>query len=254
VKGYVKFGLVFWWLMGAFSMRAATGLIGSVVYVCSHAQTQVEVIDESDTAKRFSGGVDFEGIFRFPDLPPAQYSITITDRGFRDLTLHGLIIAPGVLKDIGPLRMMSPDVCVNGGPTLRIADGKLEMLDLCAVDFKDETPWCDVTLGVRGPVLPLDDLPEGFAFQTAEDGVYLIPGRGVSFSLNPSTVTDKHGCVNAVYVPGRIRIDSLPPGSRACVRTRWGRYAELRFKEEIAPGQKTATVEFTSWGIKNEYR
>jgi hypothetical protein len=248
VKGYVKYGLVCCWLMGVLPLLAATGLIGSVVYICSNAQTQVEVIDASDTAKRFSAGVDSEGIFRFPDVPPGQYSIRITDRGFRDLTLHGVTIAPGVLKDIGPLRMISTGVCVGGGPTVRIADGKLDTLDLCAVDFKDQTPWCTVTLGVRGPILPLDDLPEGFGFHTAEDGVCLIPGRGVSFSLNPSTVTNKHGCVNAAYAPGRSRIDSLPPGSRACVRTRWGRYAEIRFREEeTAPNQKTATVDFTSW-------
>ena len=66
------------------------------------------------------------------------------------------------------------------------------MLDLCAVNFRDQSPECIVSIGVRGPMLPQDwrDGDQGFAFHTSENAVYLIP-LGVEFSLNPATVTDQ---------------------------------------------------------------
>jgi hypothetical protein len=246
-------GLVCCWLMGAFSLQAATGLIGSVtgMWVLPR-DTRVEVVGESDTTRRFTGNLDSEGIFRFPEIPSGQYSIKITAGGFRELTLHAVTIEPGVLKDIGPLHLISPcedtpnTVCAGSIGLLRMTDGfeKLEMIDSCAVDLHDPAAGCIVALGMREPSLPQDwREEEGFAFHTADGGVYLIP-LDVSFSLNPSTVTDRHGCTNAPYLPGNIRIDSLPPGSRVCVLTRRGRYAELRLRDTIAPGQRRATVEY----------
>jgi hypothetical protein len=253
----VRYGLVCCWLLGAFSLQAATGLIGSVSTVWGEdSGTVVEVTNEADASKQFTGGVDFEGIFRFPNIPPGKYSIKITAIGVRGATLHGITLLPGVLKDVGNIHLIAPCeespnmICAVGGhfPVKREESGNLEMIDLCGVDLYEQTPECIVTLGMRSAIVPEDGRGHGFWFHSADDGVYLVPLQGVAFSLNPPTVTDKHGCVNAAYAPGRIRIDNLPPGSRACVSTRWGRYAELIFTETIKPGQGKATVKYVLLG------
>jgi Carboxypeptidase regulatory-like domain len=218
--------------------------------------TKVEVIGESAATRRPTGNLDSEGIFRFTDVPPGRYSIRITAPGYRDLTLHGVTVEPGVLKDIGSLHLVSPcedtpnTVCVGSVGLLRMTDGsgKLEMIDLCAVDLYAQEPTCTVALGMRSPVIPEGGRDQGFWFHTAADGAWLTPFEGTEFSLNPSTVTDKHGCVNATYQPGRIRINDLPPGSRACVTTRWGRYFELLFIEKIESGQENAAVKYVPLG------
>jgi hypothetical protein len=251
VRRHVKCVSVCLWLMGAFSLQAATGLISSVYDFYGPVRANVEVTDEADPSQRLAGGVDSEGIFRFPDIPPGEYSIKVSARGVHDVTLHAVSIVQGVLKDVGPIHINascedSPKTfCFRISGPMLMTGRELELFGPCAfVDLSDPEPSCMVALGLRGPVLRQDDPQEvRFGFQTGGDGVYLIP-LGVAFSLNPSTTTDKHGCVNATYALGGIRIDSLPPESRACVRTRWGRYAELIFREVIKPGQEKVTVEY----------
>jgi hypothetical protein len=257
VKRHVKYGLVCCWLMGAFSLRAATGLIGFVydTYL-GWLPADVEIADEADTSKRFAGRADGHGVFRFPDLPPGQYSIRATFAGFRDPTIHSARIQPGMLTDVGGIRLIasceeSPGmVCLGSLRGIETSNGagKIEMLDLCAVDLREQKPRCPGTPGAPGPIPPDDDFQQDFQFHVANDGVWLIPLNGVSFSLNPTTVTYERGCPNATYAPGPIRVDSLPPGSRACVRMRRGGYAELRFEKQIALSQKTATLDFVYWG------
>jgi hypothetical protein len=260
VKGYVKYGLVCFCLMGSVSLRAATGLIGSVSSLLDGSpEAIVELTNETDTSQRFAVGIDSEGIFRFPNIPPGKYSVKVSASGVRAVTLREVTILPGVLKDVGEIHLKAPCeelpnmVCVGGHFMLkREESGKIEMIELCTVDFRDQPPECIVDLGVRGPVLSQPDHNDGrFAFHTASDGVYLIP-VGVSFSLNPSTKTDRRGCTHATYVDERIRIDSLPPGSRACVLTGFGEYVELVFSETIKPGQGQGqgqvTVEYSLLG------
>jgi len=244
--------LVCWWLMGAFSLRAATGLIGSVDSAFYDVRSaEVEVTDEANTSKRFTGRTDDEGIFRFPDLPPGQYSIKVTYGGFRDPAIHSASIQRGTLTDVGGIRLIAECEAQGGGcvslgqwmPTSS-GGGRIEMIDLCAVDLHEPEPWCSGAPGASGPIPLRGDLPQDFQFHVAKDGTWLVPLNGALFSLNPSTVTYKSGCPNATYAPGRIRIDSLPQGSRTCVRTHGGGYAELRFNEQIAPKQKTAAVDF----------
>jgi len=236
---------------------AATGLIGSAGSAFFGTQpADVEVTDEA-AARRFSGRADFEGVFRFPDLPPGQYSIRLTAPNFRDVTLHAVPVKAGELTDVGVLRMLAECevpgtqyVCVGSGHILlTTADnlGELNMVDLCAVDLFNGRLPCVVNLGARGPSPPEDNLQADFWLRTANDGAWLVPLKNAYFSLNPSTVTYEAGCPNATYKPGPIRIDHLPPHSRACVRTHGGGYAELRFTGNIVPGQKDAAIDFIFW-------
>ena len=225
-------------MLGVCSLHAATGLIGSAGDGCvSYREAKVEVSDEIDTSKRFSGGVDAEGIFRFPDLPAGQYSVKVNGRDFKR---HALRVVPGALTDVGAVT-----------ECIRINDHELLTTDsfrswniVCGVPgIYEPRPWCIWDDG-RG----FDDHRRDFWFRTAADGVYMIPFEGVSFSLNPSTVTYKRGCPNAAYLQGRIRIDSLPRGSRVCVRTGAGDYGELRITEEIVPNQQEVAMEYSDLG------
>jgi hypothetical protein len=256
VKRRVKYRLVCCWLLGASSLRAQTGLIGSVYSsVYGSLTADVEVTDEADASKRFAARTD-DGIFRFPELPPGQYSIRVRAAiaGFHDPAIHNARIQPGMLTDVGGIRLFAacedelhPGFCftLSGGPIEGVR--KIEMDEGCFLDLQEQAPSCFIPLPILGPISP-DTLSSGdFWFHVADDGVWLVPFKGVSFSLNPSTVTYKRGRPNATYTPGPIRIDSLPPGSRACVRTHRGGYAELRFEKQIAPKQKTATVDFVYW-------
>ena len=243
--------------MEGFSLHAVTGLIGTVGSPSGGLPADVEVTDDADPSKQFTGRADNNGVFRFPDLPPGWYSIRVTAKGLRDPTIHRARTQPGMLTDVGEIRLIAPceeefprGGCVFlHGIDISNMGGKIEMTnDLCAVDLQEEAPWCIVELGARGAISPLDDLHYAFWFHVAGDGVWLVPLTGVRFSLNPYPVTyKKRGCPNASYTPGPVRIDSLPPGTRACVRTRRGGYAELRFNQPITPKQKTATVDFVYW-------
>jgi len=205
--------------MGAFSLRAATGLIGSVYSnVYGVPPAEVEVMDEADPSKRFTGRTDYDGIFRFPDLPPGRYSIGVRAAYFHDPTIHSVRIQAGTLTDVGRIRLMAPceespgTACfVLHSPAGEISEGggQIEMSDLCAVHLDERQPWCPGTRVMPGPFSSNDLLPD-FRFQVANDGVWLVPLNDVWFSLNPTTMTYERGCPNATYAPGPIRIDNLP--------------------------------------------
>jgi hypothetical protein len=240
-------------LMACFSLQAARGLIGSVYTPCDAARdAKVEVIGEADATKQFTGSVDSEGIFRFPDIPPGRYSIRITARGVQDLTIAEVTVANGTLTDVGPLEMTFPPVqgefvMVCNSPGLLRMMRKLEMIDLCAIDFQQNEPACMVHLGTHDAASATDDSSLDLWLQVTDDGTWLVPLNQGAFSLNPSTVTDKGGCINATYAPGRVRIDSLPSGSRLCVLTRTGGYAELRFIGNVTAKQPKVTLEYMWW-------
>jgi hypothetical protein len=231
------------WLVGALSLPAATGLIGSAGGCGAHLESEVEVVDETGNSKRFTGGFDSDNKFRFPDLPPGQYSIRVNGR---DPARHARIL-PGVLTDTGALF-----VCVGSPERVKTEDTdlgrywKIDLTELCAVNLT-EPGWCIADIGRSGPIQPFDDGRRVFWFHTAADGAYLIPFRDVSFSLNPVLTNSDRGCPGAVYLQGRMRIDDLPGGSRACVRSTRGGYFELRFPQKFAPGQNT-TVELLALG------
>jgi hypothetical protein len=241
--------------MGIVPLRAATGLIGSVYSAFYGAlPAEIELTDEADASKRFTGKAGVDGIFRFPDLPPGQYSMRVRYMGMRDPSLHSVRIQPGTLTDVGGVRVIAScedpqQGCVGLARWVDVVsgDGKIEMSDGCAMDLNEQKPWCPGTSAAPGPFSLDDDFHRDFQFHVVNEGAWLVPLKDVFFSLNPSTVTYKAGCPNATYSPGAIRIDSLPPGSRACVRTHRGGYAELRFNEQIAARQRTATVDFVYW-------
>jgi hypothetical protein len=254
VRWQFRCALVCCWLMGAFSLHAATGLIGYVYTWNGLLGGDVEVTDEANPSNRYAGRTDDDGIFRFPDLPPGQYSIRVTLARYRDSTIHSVRIEPGMLTDVGAIHLLDPceepgRVCAGSSGRMESAEGagKIEMDEGCFVDLQAQAPPCFIPLPRLDPISPEVLTSGDFRFHIADDGTWLVPFKGVSFSLNPSTVTYKRGCPNATYAPGAIRIDSPPPGSRVCVHTHRGGYAELRFNEPIAPKQKTATVDFIYW-------
>lgn len=227
--------------MGALSLPAATGLIGSAGGCGVHREDEVEVIDDADNSKRFTGGFDSGNRFRFPDLPPGQYSVSVEGHVLR----KAVRVLPGALTDVGAVF-----VCLGDHPLLKTESygfWKIEMADLCAVNLS-EPGWCIADLGRSGPIQPFDDGRRVFWFHSAADGVYLIPFKDVSFSLIPATVQYTQGCPNATYVKDRIRIDNLPSGSRVCVRSIRGGYYGLEFPEKIAPNQQNATLELLALG------
>jgi hypothetical protein len=233
---------------------AATGVIGSAGSAFFGTQpADVEVTDEA-AARRFSGRADFEGVFRFPDLPPGQYSIRLTAPNFRDVTLHAVPVKAGELTDVGVLRMLAECevpgtglVCIDS-PHLLISLGGAGQLDMVGCARATGIQWpCLANVSALRPGPALDASDADFWLRTANDGAWLVPLKNAYFSLNPSTVTYEAGCPNATYKPGPIRIDHLPPHSRACVRTHGGGYAELRFTGNIVPGQKDAAIDFIFW-------
>ena len=88
----VRCGLVCCWLTAVVSLQAATGLTGSVFNFYGGVDAAVDVTDEANASEHFVGGVDSEGIFRFPDIPPGEYTIRITAIGFHDMTLHAVSV------------------------------------------------------------------------------------------------------------------------------------------------------------------
>jgi hypothetical protein len=169
--------------MGAFSLRAATGLIGSVYSAFYSAlPAEVELADESDAAKRFTGRAGADGIFRFPDLSPGRYSIEVRYAGFRDPSFHSALIQAGMLTDVGSIRVIAECESQGGGCVglarwMETVDGsgKIEMSDLCVVNLHEQEPWCPGTPGAPGSIPLRGDIQQDFQFHVANDGIWLVP-------------------------------------------------------------------------------
>ena len=217
--------------MGALSLPAATGLIGSAGGCGVHREDEVEVIDEADNSKRFTGGFDSGNGFRFPDLPPGQYSVSVEGHVLR----KAVRVLPGAVTDLGTVTEcihISDHELLRGGGR----HWEIEMTDLCEVNLR-APGWCVTDRSNLGPIAPFDDGAVVFWFHTTTEGAWVIPFKGASLSLVPANANPQRGCPLATYMQERIRIDSLPSGSRACLRSDWGGYYELRLPEKIAPNQ-----------------
>jgi len=220
------------WLVGALSLPAATGLIGSAGECATQLDIKIEVIDEADGSKRFFGGFDSDNTFRFPDLPPGLYSIKFDGRY---LKRHAIRVLPGAVTDLGTVTEcihISDHELLRGGGR----HWEIEMTDLCEVNLR-APGWCVTDRSNLGPIAPFDDGAVVFWFHTTTEGAWVIPFKGASLSLVPANATPQRGCPLATYMQERIRLDSLPSGSRACLRSDWGGYYELRLPEKIAPNQ-----------------
>jgi Carboxypeptidase regulatory-like domain len=74
---------------------------------------------EDPPQTRFSVRTDDDGKFKFTLLPAGTYTLTLTERRFRTLTLKSIRVANGEQQILPPLRVDVSGSCGTGGPVLK---------------------------------------------------------------------------------------------------------------------------------------
>lgn len=172
------------------------------------------------------------------------------DGGAALLRLAAVLLAAwqvGVADQTGAVSGKAADLSAYDDPVH--AQGTIEIPQLCAVDIDEGKVTCTIELDGRGTIPPERDADSDFWIRPPEWGrVYLKPrnGAGVALLSRP-TEYGKRGCVSASYSNKEVRIDGLPPGSRLCVRTNLGRYAQIMFLDVVRPQSEIVKATFTTW-------
>ena len=219
---------------------------------------EVQVSQESDPRKVYLGKGNANGSFYVPNVAPEIYSVRIAVQGFRTKVLAHVQVAAEKTADLGSVGLEGPDcdspgvICDDFGlgahkNTIH-AQGVLDVPELCSVDVDEGQVVWAVELDGQGTIAPKADKDSDFWIQTEATGaVHLKPLDGVGFALNPSAEGGREGCVSAVYSTKDVRIDGLPVGSRVCIRTNRGRYAQLEFAEVVKQKAKHVTATYITW-------
>jgi hypothetical protein len=143
--------------ISAFAQETTGGLQGTVKdpsgAVVGHAQV---VITGTSLVGTKQVETDASGYYRFANLPPGTYSMTVTAKGFNTLKRAGLIIEVGHLPSV--------DVTLEVGTSATVVEvtGEAPLIDTTT-----ETTLTNVTSDV------IKDVPHGYSFQSV---IQFAPG------------------------------------------------------------------------------
>jgi hypothetical protein len=219
---------------------------------------KISLNEQSGAGRRYEASGDPHGQFRLAGVESGVYTIRITVQGFRDKTVSGVHVAPGQQTDLGVVALEiagcdAPGViCDDFGLSVYEdpihAQGIIEIPQLCAVDINEGHWRCRVNPDGRGVIPPLQDPDSDFWIREGNSGtIWLAPRNGAGLALNPPTTENKSGCISASYSTKEVRIDGLPLGSRVCIHTNLGRYAEVTFTEVVKPKAEKVKAAFITW-------
>jgi hypothetical protein len=137
-------------IAGAFAQETTGGLQGTVKdpsgAVVSHAQ--VVAIGDSLVGSKTSD-TDASGYYRFANLPPGSYAITVTAKGFKTSKHEGLVI------EVGHLPTVDVTLEIGGTDTVVEVSGATP-----AIDVTQNTTQTNITTDV------IQDVPHGRSFQS----------------------------------------------------------------------------------------
>jgi hypothetical protein len=226
---------------------------------------KVRINDQfNNEGRRYETTGDRKGQFGLDGVEPGIYAVTISVQGFRDKTVPNVRVAAEEQTDVGTLRLdlASCDapgvICDDFGLSVYKdpihAQGAIQIPQLFAVDIDEGKSTCTIELDGRGTVPPNQDADSDFWVRPGRAGeLYLSPRNGAGFALNPPAEWSKMGCITACYSTRDVRIDGLPLGSRVCIRTNRGRYAQVAFSEVVKSRAERIKVEFITWQGKPDW-
>lgn len=241
--------IVCWLLLLAASCAAGAEQTGSVVGKAVDPEgaaiwdASVVLAEQSGATVQYKTTPDRSGDFRFANVAPGLYTLTIEAEGWIDKTIPDIRVTAGEsrdLKDIG-LRFagcFAPHAnCEFGmGPPLLHAEATVDVPLNCGVDADGEGTKCNAS-----------DSSIDFRVQAGNNGeIYLSPAKGARIALDTLGEWTKEGCVNAAYPASQLRGDQLKHNYRVCVHTNKGRYAEV-FGFYKSPADGTVHLTFETW-------
>lgn len=218
---------------------------------------EIRVVGEALSAREYKAVGNVQGQFTVGRVEPGVYTLTVSVRGFKK-AVKSIQVASGQQLDTGITRLQiggcnEPGViCDDFGLTLYNApihaQGSLEVPQLCAVDIDEGKVTCTIELDGRATIPPAKDADSDFWLKIGGRGeVKFSPRNGVTLALNPATESSRDGCASAAYSSADVRVDGLPLGSRICLRTTRGRYAQVEFSGVIRLRAKRVKIEFVTW-------
>jgi hypothetical protein len=133
-----------------FAQETTGGLQGSVKDPSGAvvSQAHVVVVGASLTGEK-AADTDKSGYYRFANLPPGSYTVTVTAKGFRTVKREGLVI------EVGHLPSVDFALEVGGNETVVEVSGAAP-----SIDVTTETTQTNVTSDV------IQDVPHGRSFQS----------------------------------------------------------------------------------------
>lgn len=205
---------------------------------------------------------DDRGRFKLDNVQQGAYTVTISVAGF-EKAIEDVRVAPGQQLDVGTVRLRvgscnTPGViCDDFGLSVYNdpvhAKGSIEVPQLCAVDIDEGKSFCTIDLDGRGKIPPIRDAESDFWVKIGGKGeVEIAPRNGVTLALNPSSEWSRAGCAAATYSSEEVRIDGLPSGSRVCILTNRGRYAQVVFPDLIPLRAANVKLTFVTWQGKED--
>lgn len=215
-------------------------------------------LHEQFVERRYETTGDAQGQFRIENVEPGLYVVNISVQGFRDKTFSNVRIAQGQQLDLGVFRLelagcnVPGVICDDFGLSVYNdpihAQGTIKIPQLCAMDIDEGKSVCTVELDGRGTIPPSADPESDFWIRIGARGeIYLAPRNGARLALNPPTEWSKSGCISASYSAKDVQINGLPIGSRVCIRTNRGRYAQVAFFEVVPFGAEIVQTNFITW-------
>src|ERR1051326_617427 len=219
---------------------------------------RILISQESNPKIQYLANGNAFGLFYVSSVAPEMYTVTIAVQGFRTKVLAHVQVATDKRIDLGNIGLELADcnspgvICDDFGlgiynDTIH-AQGVIEFPELCAVDIDEGHVFCTVELDGRGIIPPERDKNSDFWVKIEVNGaVYLKSRNGARFALNPPTESSKQGCISASYSSRDVRIDGLPIGSRVCIQTNRGRYAQVGFLGVVKQKAARLKAAFVTW-------
>jgi hypothetical protein len=123
------------------------------------------------------------------------------------------------------------------------SQGKIDILQYCAVDLADGTSACSANAQAPEPEGKNYDI----WFTPNGERAYVSPWNKAEVSVPKTGEIGKSGCKALQYTKGRLRLDGVAAGSHFCVRTIDNRYSEVTLETAVTATSDQITLSYVTW-------
>jgi hypothetical protein len=195
---------------------------------------------------KYSATTENSGKFSLRGVVPGRFTMTISSPGFPFKKVPAIQVTSDESRDLGTITLdlgcyeasLLCDDLGLGAPMIH-AQVTVEVSAACGVDVDGGKMICSQP-----------DSAADFGARFGENGeAYLVPGNGAGLALDTHGQWRLQDCMDARYSRAEVKVDNLPLGSRVCVQSNDGRYAELFGFARLVQSLK---LTFITWHGKSD--
>ncbi len=180
----------------AFAQTTAGSLLGTLLDPASSVVPGATVtLTETDTGATRTATTDSSGVFRFPNLPPGNYSVSVQASGFKNLVQTAIAVGASETRDLGKLTLaignttekievVAEATAVQLSSSEKAQEVDSQQLEDVTLKGRDLFGYMKLVPGVIDRAGLLGDPGAGNRDVASENGIRAITINGNSSALN----------------------------------------------------------------------